>query len=125
MNLLLDTYVFLAALGDVERLKPEARAALAAPEHQVFVSAASFWEIAAKGSLGKLDLQVGLRELAKTSPFTPLDVTLEDTIAMYTLPLIHHDPFDRMILAQASRRGLTLVTADPQMLRYDVSVLVA
>ncbi|MBY0355964.1 MAG: type II toxin-antitoxin system VapC family toxin [Rickettsiales bacterium] len=125
MNLLLDTFVFLAALGEAERLKPEARAAITDPSHQVYISAASFWEIAAKGSIGKLNLQVGLRELAKNSPFTPLDVTMEDTIAMYTLPLVHHDPFDRMILAQASRRNFVLVTADPQMMKYDVSVLFA
>ena len=125
MQLLLDTLAFLLALSEPDRLKPEARSAVADAGNRVFVSAASFWEIAAKGATGKINLQVGLRELAKVMPFEPLDVTLEDTIAMNQLPSIHHDPFDRMLLAQASRRHLTLVTADPQMLRYDVPVLVA
>ena len=90
---------------------------------QVFLSAVSAWELAVKQSLGSLTLLRPLSEVIRTQGFTELPVTIEHGEVIRTLPLHHRDPFDRLLVAQAMVEGLILVTADRQLLRYSVPIL--
>ena len=123
--LLLDTHVWLWWLEGSPKLGAQARARLRAAEVPVYVSAASAWEIGIKVGLGRLDLgeppDVCLPREAKRSGFQPLPITLEHAVAVATLPPHHGDPFDRLLVVQAQREGLTIVTGDPKIARYDVS----
>lgn len=89
----------------------------------VSISAASIWEIAIKSALGKLSVPDGLIEELARQGFEELVVTFEDALAAGALPPHHRDPFDRMLIAQAVNRDLLLVSADPQLRKYDVRVL--
>jgi PIN domain nuclease of toxin-antitoxin system len=87
------------------------------------VSAASAWEAAIKAAVGKLTVPVGLREELERHGFTELPVTVEDGLAAGALPRHHGDPIDHMLIAQAVRRGLVIVTADRRFADYDVLTL--
>jgi PIN domain nuclease of toxin-antitoxin system len=92
----------------------------------VFVSAATIWEIEIKRALKKLetfDDAVDTIQLVDESGFERLAIDYEHAREAGRLPLLHGDPFDRMLIAQARLEGLTLATADPQIKRYDVPVL--
>lgn len=124
MSLLLDTHVFLWWIGEPARLTDEAKAAIADPGTLVYVSAASAWEISIKRALGRIDLRdeefsYGVRE----SGFAELNVTAEHGLVAGALPPHHRDPFDRMLVAQASVEGLRLVTHDRAIAAYDAELL--
>ncbi len=124
MRLLLDTQVLLWWLADDPSLSAAARGAIAS-EPEVFVSAASAWEIAIKRALGKLDAPDDLAATVAASGFKQLPITFDHAATAGTLPRHHEDPFDRMLVAQARCESLTLVTADKRISRYPVSVLQA
>lgn len=126
MNLLLDTHVLLWALSDSPKLSSEARAVIIDGKNVVFVSAVSAWEISIKKSLGFLQLPEGdyLNEL-KLHRFTPLDISTEHALAVEHLSMIHKDPFDRMLIAQAQSENLTLVTRDAKIKQYPISIIEA
>jgi PIN domain nuclease of toxin-antitoxin system len=127
VNLLLDTHVLLWWLTDSRKLGRRARAAIAGPRAMVWVSAATAWEIAIKTALGRLVFaeppEVCLPRELERSHFNPLPVSVEHALAFGTLPRHHTDPFDRLLIAQAQRQGLTIVTADGILSRYDVRTL--
>jgi len=127
MRLLLDTQVLLWWLGDSRRLGRRTHALLASSESAVWISAGVTWEIAIKVGLGRLDLgeppEVCLPRELERSGFQPLPITVGHSLAVRTLPKIHSDPFDRILLAQALLEGMTLVTSDRQIARYPVSQL--
>ena len=123
MTLLLDTHVLLWWLSDDERLPERMRTAVADGENEVFVSAASAWEMSIKAALGKLTVPDGLREELQQQGFTELPVTVDDGLAAGALPRHHDDPFDRMLVAQAARRGLQLLSVDRRFSDYDVRLL--
>ena len=123
MNLLLDTHVLLWWLSDDSALGTEARAAIANPETEVFVSAASAWEIAIKVGLGKLDAPDDLEAALVANSFQPLPIEVAHALAADRLPEHHRDPFDRMLIAQAMVEGLTLVTHDRAFGAYEVALL--
>ena len=125
MNLLLDTHVLLWWLGDDPELGQPAREAIAQPDNLVFMSAVSIWEIVIKKSVGKLEVPDGLRAVLDEQPFHYLDMTAEHAFKVGELPLHHRDPFDRLLIAQSLVDGLTLVTCDSNIRRYDVPVLEA
>jgi PIN domain nuclease of toxin-antitoxin system len=87
------------------------------------VSAASVWEAGTKARLGKLRLDGPLAPLLEPSGFVPLAVTPEHADLAASLPLIHRDPFDRMLVAQARIEGLTIVTRDAAIMAYDVPTI--
>ncbi len=89
-------------------------------------SVASVWEIAIKRQAGKLKIprDLDLASAFARGGFVPVTITIEHALLAASLPPIHRDPFDRMLVAQAQIEGLTLVTADPMLSRYDVPVLV-
>jgi PIN domain nuclease of toxin-antitoxin system len=124
-NLLVDTHVLLWALDETDRLRDETRNALVDPDNEVFVSAATPWEMSIKASIGKLRTPSDLAYQLQRMRFTPLAVTLEDAVAVRDLPMIHRDPFDRMLIAQAQSRGFTLVTNDNQIEQYEVRTISA
>ena len=125
MKLLLDTHILLWVMQDEPRLGRAARRVLNEAE-AVHVSSVSLWEIAIKRSLGKLriDEETLDTQLDKIG-FAPLPITWAHTRAVRRLPLLHTDPFDRMLVAQAQVEDLTVVTGDPMFERYGVSVLEA
>lgn len=129
MRLLLDTHVLLWAQADPARLGAT-RALLLAGDNDLVVSAASAWEIAIKTSIGRLHLPepAGTWVPSRTAALgaVSLPVTEADAVGVASLPLLHRDPFDRLLVAQAKRLGLVLVSADEAVLQYDVeSVRVA
>ena len=120
MRLLLDTHALLWSLGDPDRLDAEARGAIQDAQNDVLVSAASVWEMAIKSALGKLSTPDDLLAQLRLNRFDALDVTLHHAQAVEHLPMLHRDPFDRMLVAQARSDGLRLVTRDPLVQQYDV-----
>lgn len=124
MKLLLDTHVVIWWLADDATLSDEIKARLD-HEPDVFLSAATVWEIAIKQAIGKLKEPADLPEQIRDSGFRELPITSQHALAAGRLPLIHRDPFDRMLVAQAQSEDLTLVTRDPEIRRYDVALLQA
>jgi PIN domain nuclease of toxin-antitoxin system len=123
--LLLDTHTLLWWLADNRALAKPARQAIADPEAIVYVSAAAAWEISIKSALGKLSAPDDLEDQMRAGGLTELPVTIADGLVAGALPRYHEDPFDRMLVAQAKRRGLTIVTRDPVIARYGVLTLAA
>lgn len=124
MRLLLDTHILLWWLADDATLSPQLRSVIEDPASEVFVSAATAWEIAIKRAIGKLDFPMErLSESLAESGFTPLAIQVPHAILAGALPRHHADPFDRMLVAQARHEGLTIVTVDPQIRNYAVAVL--
>lgn len=122
MRFLLDTHVVLWWLADDAALSDEVKT-LIDDEPEVYVSSATVWEIAIKQAIGKIKIPVDLAEHVAVSEFRELPITFEHARAAGRLPLVHRDPFDRMLVAQAQCAGLTLVTADADISRYEVDVL--
>jgi PIN domain nuclease of toxin-antitoxin system len=125
MNLLLDTHVLLWCLGAPDRLQRETRRKIERPETVVFVSAASAWEIETKRALGKLKVPADLEDQLHEKRFTELPVRVRHVQALRSLPALHRDPFDRMLVAQATAENLVLVTADDKVRAYPVRTLEA
>lgn len=124
MRLLLDTHIFVWAAGDRKRLSPNVLALLGDATTDIFLSTASVWELAIKKASGKLDFpledfDVTLAEME----VDPLPVSLRHALLAGSLPRHHNDPFDRMLVAQALIEGLTLVTSDQEIAKYEVQVL--
>lgn len=124
-RLLLDTHVVLWWLMDSPRLSAAAREAIAAPQSEVYVSAAALWEIAIKKGLGRLECPPNLLELLRADAFEFLAITPAHALAVAALPQHHSDPFDRLHLVQALHEELTIVTADPAIATYGAAVLAA
>lgn len=118
MRILLDTNVLLWTLAGSPRVR-QARDLILAADTEVYVSTASWWEIAVKTAIGKLDAEVQvLRVAAAASGFLELPVYGIHTEALARLPLLHRDPFDRMIVAQAMSEPMRLLTGDSQLGAY-------
>ena len=121
MKLLLDTQLLLWAAGQPERLSVAARRLLNNPRNELLFSAASVWEITIKNTLGRDDFRVEPRVLRRgllDNGYTELPVTSEHAVNVDTLPPLHKDPFDRLLVAQALTEGITLLTGDAQLARY-------
>jgi PIN domain nuclease of toxin-antitoxin system len=123
MNLLLDTHALLWATANMPELSARARQAITQPENTVVASVVSAWEIAIKVSLGKLTSPANLAAAVASCGFEPRTITFEDAEMIRTLPHHHGDPFDRLLVAQALREGMTLVTRDSIFHRYGVATL--
>lgn len=113
----------LWALADDPRLSPAARQAIESPGASTLVSVATVWEIEIKRALGRLPVPADLRETMASGAYVPLSITIEHAVAAARLPLLHRDPFDRMLVAQAMVEELTIVTRDPKIAAYGVPVL--
>lgn len=125
MKLLLDTHVVLWWLGRPEGIAATTRVEVGNPRNAVYFSAASMFEIAAKEAVGKLRVPDDFLVQLASCRFIDLPVTVPHAEAVRRLPPVHRDPFDRLLVAQAVVEGLTLVTRDTEIARYDVPVLAA
>jgi PIN domain nuclease of toxin-antitoxin system len=123
MSLLLDTHILLWWLSDDPLLPAAARAAIAPPENEVNVSAATAWEIAIKKAAGRLDAPDDLMEALDSNDFKTLAITAAHVRMASELPPHHSDPFDRMLIAQTRAENLTLISVDNRFSRYDVELL--
>jgi PIN domain nuclease of toxin-antitoxin system len=118
MRILLDTQIFIWVTQDSPRLTAQARAIMLEAA-EVFVSAASIWEIAIKAALGKLQADPErMTEAIRASGFTELPVSAAHAAGVGRLPDHHRDPFDRLLVAQALAEPLRLLTADGRLARY-------
>lgn len=121
MVLLLDTGILLWALDAPERLPPDVAAQIESRETTVYFSAASIWEIAIKMALGKIDFHFSpenIAQAAKETGFVELPVSAAHGAKVAHLPPHHRDPFDRLLIAQASLMPAQLLTADPALVPY-------
>lgn len=121
MKLLLDTHLLLWAAALPDRLSPAATALIADPTSELLFSAASLWEVAIKSGLGREDFGVDpalLRRGLSDNGYTEMPVTGVHAIAVATLPPLHRDPFDRLLVAQAQMEGVTLLSSDELVCRY-------
>ena len=121
MKLLLDTQILLWAAGHPDRLSASARKLLNDPGHDLLFSAASLWEIAIKFAQGRADFTVDpapFRAGLLANGYLELPVEGRHCLAIPTLPPVHGDPFDRMLVAQAMTEGMQLLTADRRVAEY-------
>ena len=123
MKVLLDTHV-LIRWDAGQKLSTAAIEAIQQAD-DVYVSVASAWEIAIKASLGKISSKRSVSQATVECGFLELPVTFVHAQQVATLPPIHRDPFDRMLVAQAIVEGLTVVTRDPALMQYRVSMIAA
>lgn len=125
MKFLLDTHVLLWAAGSPDQLPAAARPLLEDPNNELLFSSASLWEIAIKRSLDRADFQVDPRVLRRgllDNAYIELPITSEHAVFIESLPPIHKDPFDRILVAQAMVEGITLLTADTLVAQYPGSI---
>jgi len=127
-RVLLDTHSFLWWTSQHgARLSPKARDVIASDETEVLLSVVSAWELAIKASAGRIDIpdEIGrfVPRRVRRHDLRVLNVTLEHALRVASLPPIHRDPFDRLLVAQAQVEGIPLVTGDPAITRYDVETI--
>jgi len=122
VNVLLDSHCVLWWLADLP-LTEEARAAITDPASEVFVSAASIWELEIKSALGRLTIDGDLSAEVEAAGFAWLPITQRHARAAAHLPPHHRDPFDRMLIAQAQLEGHTIVTRDRSFERSAVELI--
>ena len=121
MRFLLDTQVALWAFFEQKRLSAQARSVLEDRENKLVFSTATLWEIAIKRALGKKGFQFDPRVLRRAmldDGYEELPVLGHHAVEVDSLPPIHKDPFDRILIAQAMVEGITLLTADPVIAQY-------
>ncbi len=108
---------------DPRRVNAAARAAIADPDNQAYLSAASVWEISIKAALGRFPATPDFGAAMRKDNFLPLDITVAHAAAAGALPLHHRDPFDRMLIAQAQIEDMVIVSRDRRLAAYDVPIL--
>ena len=121
MKLLLDTHMLLWAAGSSQRLPEATRALLLERDNDLVFSVASLWEIVIKSGLGREDFRVDaalLRRELRINSYEELPIAADHILAVANLPPLHKDPFDRLLIAQATVEGMTLLTADPSVAGY-------
>lgn len=121
MRLLLDTHLLIWAMGDPGRLSTSLRERLEDPANTLVFSVASLWELVIKAGLGREGFLVQpalLRRALLDGGWRELPINARHVFAVAHLPSLHRDPFDRLLLAQATEEGLLLLTADAQLARY-------
>jgi len=127
MRALLDTHTFLWWNLDAPQLSAEVRAFIANGDNEIFLSAASAWEIAIKAAKGRLTLPEPpdqyVAERMRLHHFSALPIELSHALEVYRLPDIHQDPFDRLLIAQSQLEKMPLLTADSEINRYQVEVI--
>jgi len=121
MNYLIDTHVLLWYIVGDKRISKRTQSIIESPTNIIFLSNASLWEIAIKTSIGKLKLSgnlIDLREFLLQKGFKILEFDFDDLQVLQELPHYHHDPFDRLIIAQAKAKLFRIITYDAQVERY-------
>lgn len=122
MNFLLDTHILLWSAVESPKLSQDAIAILNSPDHELWFSVLSLWEVALKRSRTRKDFGldvVPLRTGLLSNGYQELPIEAHHVAAVIELPMIHTDPFDRLLIAQAKAEGMVLLTADRDLSRYD------
>ena len=125
MKLLLDTHILLWAANAPHHMSTAGRSLLEDPDNELYFSAASLWEISIKNSLGRPDFRVDARVLRRgltDNGYQELAITGAHAVSVESLPPLHKDPCDRMLVAQASSEGMLLVTSDALVAQYPGSI---
>ena len=125
MKLLLDTHVLLWAAYEPERLSDKAQGLLSDPSSSLYFSVASLWEVAIKSALGRSDFQVDVAELRAglvANDYSEVAIESSHVLRVPTLPPIHADPFDRILVAQAMAEGFALLSNDAKLKAYGCPV---
>jgi PIN domain nuclease of toxin-antitoxin system len=126
MRVLLDTHALLWWLADEPALGEKARIQIAEPDNVILVSAASLWEIAIKQGLGKVEADIAEIEKAiAVQGMVRLGIDADHLLELVSLPPLHRDPFDRMLIAQARAEDIPLMTADAHIAGYSVDRIAA
>jgi PIN domain nuclease of toxin-antitoxin system len=128
VKLLLDTHLLLWAADSIKRVPSRARTLMSDSESELLFSVASLWEIAIKSTLNRPDFKVDARVLRRglmDNGYQELPIYSEHVVAVDTLPPIHKDPFDRLLIAQATIEGILLLTDDATVARYPGPVRLA
>jgi PIN domain nuclease of toxin-antitoxin system len=127
MKLLLDTHILLWFLeGNASKISSSALRSIQAKENEKFVSIASLWEVAIKVSIGKLPIQSTLSkffDLVSYNGFEIVSLNQDHILEYLRLPLLHRDPFDRILIAQSSHEGFQIVTKDPNFSLYPIKII--
>jgi len=127
MKILLDTHTFLWWITQDPRLSTDAREIIGYGENEVFISAATGWEIAIKTQLGRLKLPGEPQDFVisqlKVNTMVSLPIEMRHALHISKLPNYHRDPFDRILVAQAQLENLPILSADPDIKKYDVKVI--
>jgi PIN domain nuclease of toxin-antitoxin system len=123
MNALIDTHILLWWLDDPSLVGKNARRIIEDGSSNIYVSVASVWEIVLKKSLGKLDIPDDLSDVIEANRFIVLPIELDHVFFLGKLPPIHRDPFDRIIIAQAQKEHLAIMTRDEQITKYPVEII--
>lgn len=123
MRYLIDTHIFIWWMEESKRLSEEILNLLNNPQNEIFLSAASIWEIIIKKVKKKLKTPKDIERGIKASGFTPISIEMLHVLGIERLPLHHNDPFDRIIISQAKTENLTLITADKKIWKYDLPML--
>ena len=121
MKLLLDTHLLLWAAGQPDRLSRQARNLISNPRNELLFSVASLWEVSIKNGLGRTDFRADPRLLRRgllDNGYGELPILSDHVVALDSLPELHKDPFDRILLAQALVEGVMLLTADSLLSQY-------
>ncbi|WP_428355340.1 type II toxin-antitoxin system VapC family toxin [Methyloprofundus sp.] len=122
MNYLLDTHTFIWWLNNSPELSATAKKIISRPDNSIFVSHASYWEIAIKVSIGRLTFPLkSLESELQLNGFELLSIKTSHILQSASLPMLHRDPFDRMLIAQAQMEGLNLITVDQHIQQYTLS----
>jgi PIN domain nuclease of toxin-antitoxin system len=125
VTFLLDTHLLLWAAGPIERLSSDARLLIDDPDNELVFSTASIWEVAIKYSRGRDDFRTDPRLLRRgllDNLYRELPITGEHAVAVASLPPLHRDPFDRMLVAQSLVEGIMLLTTDPLVAQYPAPI---
>jgi PIN domain nuclease of toxin-antitoxin system len=125
MQYLLDTHVFLWWLTTPEKIHAKAQKIIRDKSNDIFISSASFWEMSIKKSLGRLTIPHNIMETTTSENFKILPILPEECIGVADLPMLHSDPFDRLLIIQAKLQNLVFITKDKKIAEYPVVTLKA
>ena len=125
MRYLLDTHVILWWLTEPEKIIKKTQKIIRDKSNEIFISSATFWEIAIKKSIGRLTLPHNLLETIAIEGFKILPIMPEECISVADLPMLHADPFDRLLVLQAKLYDFVLVTRDKNIMKYPVVTMLA
>ncbi len=127
MRALLDTHTFLWWNSGDEKLSHKAHTIIENEANEIFLSAATAWEISIKFGKGRLQLpeppETFVAERVRLHTFTPLPISLYHAAAVHSLPAFHHDPFDRLLVAQGQLENLPMLTVNSEIAKYDHEVI--
>jgi PIN domain nuclease of toxin-antitoxin system len=124
MDVLLDTCSALWYFSGNDEIPQTARDIILNSDNTILISIASIWEVAIKISIGKLSIDGGIEgfiEAIEDEGFALLEVKIEHIMAVKDLPFHHRDPFDRMLIAQAITEGVSIMTTDSDVLKYNIN----